>query len=66
MSPNVQVFAHIPEVLTRSPEKRAAIVYAHGGGCVAGRAEEYQPFTAALAVESGKSRLVPLYPEKIW
>jgi len=46
------VYAHIPEVLTRSPEKRAAIVYAHGGGCAAGRAEEYQPFTAALAVES--------------
>ena len=61
---DVQVFAHIPEVLTRSPEKRAAIVYAHGGGCVAGRAEEYQPFTAALAVESGKSRLAPLYPQK--
>ena len=53
LSVHVQVYTHIPEVLTRSPEKRAAIVYAHGGGCVAGRAEEYQPFTAALAVESG-------------
>ena len=49
---NVQVYCHVPEVLTRSPDKRAAIVYAHGGGCVVGRAEEYQPFTAALAVES--------------
>ena len=49
---NVQVYVHVPEVLTKSPDKRAAIVYAHGGGCVAGRAEEYQPFTAALAVES--------------
>ena len=49
---NVQVYVHVPEVLTRSPDKRAAIVYAHGGGCIAGQAEEYQPFTAALAVES--------------
>ena len=61
-SVNVQVYAHIPEVLTRSPEKRAAIVYAHGGGCVAGRAEEYQPFTAALAVESG-FKIVTIGPE---
>ena len=56
----VQVYTHIPEVLTRSPERRAAIVYAHGGGCVAGRAEEYQPYTAALAVESGALYCQPL------
>ena len=50
----VKVYVHVPEVLTKSPEKRTAIVYAHGGGVVAGRAEEYKPFTAALAVESGE------------
>ena len=65
------MYAHIPEVLARSLDKRAAIVYAHGGGCVAGRAEEYQPFTAALAVESGINlNLVPIqtqtiHPQKI-
>ncbi len=47
----VPVLVHTPKTL-EGKENRAAVIYAHGGGVVAGSAEMFQPLQSLIAVQS--------------
>ncbi len=47
----VPVLVHTPKTL-EGKKNRAAIIYAHGGGVVAGTAEMFQPLQSLMAVQS--------------
>merc|ERR1712013_293808 len=49
---DVTVLVHTPKSLA-GEESRACIIYAHGGGCVAGSAAMYAPYLSYMAVDCG-------------
>jgi len=48
----VKSLVHTPKCLAGNP-KKPALVYAHGGGAVAGTAEQYRPLLSTLASDAG-------------
>jgi len=49
---NVEVLVHTPKSLANET-KRACIIYAHGGGAVAGSAHQYKGFLSYMAMSCG-------------
>merc|ERR1711910_34792 len=49
---NVNVLVHTPKAISHDT-KRPCIVYAHGGGAVAGTAAMYAPFLSYMAMDCG-------------
>merc|ERR550519_905078 len=49
---DVTVLVHTPKSLAEDTS-RACIIYAHGGGCVAGSAAMYAPYLSYMAVDCG-------------
>ena len=47
----VQVLVHSPKALQGTA--RPCLVYAHGGGAIAGKAEQYTPYLSFMAANCG-------------
>ena len=49
---DVTVLVHTPKAIANE-KARACIIYAHGGGCVAGKAAMYKGFLSYMAMDCG-------------